>query len=395
MPTRRFSFGRLLAGCSLASLLLCAGAPHAAAQEIDWRTDYGKARKEAMQKGLPLVIDFSTENCFWCKQLELRTFSDAGVIDMLNGHCVPLHIDAGRNPELIDKMNIQSFPTLVYASPEGRVLGYQEGFIEAPVFRDQVQRTVNAVSAPDWMTRDYEEAAKAAGQGDYARALALLKGVVEDGKERLIQAKARQLLADVEQRAAERLTSAKQQADRGETAEALKSAGEVMHQFAGADAAREAADFAATLTGRTDAGEQQRRDRARDLLAQAREDFRTQQYLCCLDRCEALASQFADLPEGGRGGPAVGRHQGQRRMGEDGRRPDERPARRAVPVAGRHLPEEGPAAAGDVLPAARGAELPQHAPRRGGAGAAVADPGAADADGGFQEVAGVRRAAGV
>lgn len=298
MQRRRCPSGRLVAGCSLAFLMTFAWASHAAAQGVEWRTDYGKVRKEAVQKGLPLIIDFSTENCYWCRQLELRTFTDAAVVALLNEHCVPLHVDAGRNPDLIEKMNIQSFPTLVYASPEGRVLGYQEGFIEAPVFRDQVQRTVSSVSAPEWMTHDYEEAAKAAGRQDYARALTLLKGIVEDGKERLIQTKARQLMADVEQRAAERLTSAKQQADRGETAEALKSAGEVVHQFAGADAAREAAEFAATLTGRTDAGDRQRRDRARDLLAQAREDFRTQQYLCCLDRCEVLASQFADLPEG-------------------------------------------------------------------------------------------------
>ena len=213
MQTRRFSSGRLVAGCSLVVLLTCAWASHAAAQEVEWRTDYGKARKEAVQKGLPLIIDFSTENCYWCRQLEQRTFTDAAVIALLNEHCVPLHIDAGRNPDLIEKMNIQSYPTLVYASPEGRVLGYQEGFIEAPVFRDQVQRTVNSVSAPEWMTHDYEEAAKAAGQKDYARALTLLKGIVEDGKERLIQTKARQLMADVEQQAAEQLTAAKQQAD--------------------------------------------------------------------------------------------------------------------------------------------------------------------------------------
>ena len=57
------------------------------------------------------------------------------------------------------------------------------------------------------MTRDYAEAVKAAGQKDYARALPLLKGIVEDGKERLVQTEARRLLAEVEQRAAERLTA--------------------------------------------------------------------------------------------------------------------------------------------------------------------------------------------
>ena len=53
-----------------------------------------------------------------------------------------------------------------------------------------------------------------------------------------------------------------------------------------------------TLTSRTEAGDQQRLRRARDLLAQAREDYRAQQFLCCLDRCEALISGYADLPEG-------------------------------------------------------------------------------------------------
>ena len=288
--------GRLIAGCSLLLLLLPLGAAHA--DEIDWRSDYSKARKEAQEKGRPLVIDFSTENCYWCRQLEQRTFTDPAIVALLNERCVPLHIDAARVPDLIEKMNIQNFPTMVYASPEGRVLGYQEGFVEAPVLRDQVQRLVNAVAAPEWMTRDYADAAKAAAQKEYVRALSLLKSIVEDGKERLVQTKARQLMQQVEQEASNRLIAAKKQAERGEAVEALKTAGEVVRQYAGADAAREAADFAATLTSRTDGGDQQRKVRARDLLAQAREDFRTQQYLCCLDRCEVLIAQFSDLPEG-------------------------------------------------------------------------------------------------
>ncbi len=129
MVTRRCLAGRLAAGCSLVFLLLTAGASQAVAQEVAWRTDYGKARKEAVQKGLPLIIDFSTSDCYWCKQLEQRTFTDPAVVTLLNERCVPLHVDAAGNAELVEKMNIQNFPTLVYASPEGRVLGYQEGFV--------------------------------------------------------------------------------------------------------------------------------------------------------------------------------------------------------------------------------------------------------------------------
>ena len=170
MNTR--SLCRLLACCPLLFLTLGASADHAVAAEVEWRTDYGKARQEALDKGRPLVIDFATVNCYWCKQLEQRTFVDAAVVALLNEHCIPLHIDAARNPDLIEKMNIQNYPTLVYASPEGRILGYQEGFIEASVFRLQVQHAINAASTPEWMNRDFAEATKAAAQEELPRALA-------------------------------------------------------------------------------------------------------------------------------------------------------------------------------------------------------------------------------
>jgi len=298
MNTRLFIIPRLLVCCPLLFLTLLFQVGNASAAEVEWRSDYGKARKEALEKGRPLVIDFSTENCYWCKQLEQRTFVDPAVVALLNDRCIPLHIDAAHSPDLIEKMNIQNYPTLVYATPEGRILGFQEGFIEAPVFREQVQRSVNTVSTPEWMTRDFEEAAKAAAQKEYPRALTLLKSIVEDGKERQVQTKARQLIQEVEQQATEQLAAAKKKADKGDTAEAMKSAGEVTKQFAGADAAREAKEWVATLTSRTQVGDQQRKDRAHDLLAQAREDYRTQQFLCCLDRCEVLIAQYAELPEG-------------------------------------------------------------------------------------------------
>src|SRR5207248_8616594 len=46
---------------------------------------------------------------------------------------------------------------------------------------------------------------------------------------------------------------------------------------------------------------QKSRDRgqqAHEMMQQAQEDFRTQQYLVCLVRCETISNRFADLPEG-------------------------------------------------------------------------------------------------
>src|SRR5437588_8140341 len=86
----------------------------ARAQEVAWRGDYNRARQEAAEKGLPLVIDIGTENCHWCKQLDLRTFKDAALAAYLNERTVPLKVDATRSPGLAEALNIQSYPTLVF-----------------------------------------------------------------------------------------------------------------------------------------------------------------------------------------------------------------------------------------------------------------------------------------
>jgi thioredoxin-related protein len=273
----------------------------AMAEEVEWRDDYNKARQEAADKGRPLLLDFGTENCLWCKQLDLRTFKDPALAALLNERFVPLKLDGARNAPLVEALHIQNYPTLVFAAPDGRIIGYQEGFVEAPRLREQLQRVLASVSAPDWMARDYEEAVKAHGEARYARTVSLLKNVVEDGRDRPVQEKARQLLQTVEQQAAEKLARAKRLAEGGKTQEAAEAAEEVTRAFAGSQAARDAEQWLAAQR-KPEPGDAARLRRARDLLAQAREDYRMQQFLCCLDRCEALQTGYADLPEASEAG---------------------------------------------------------------------------------------------
>src|SRR4051812_46092581 len=67
--------------------------PAPAAPEIQWRHDYAAALKEAQDKNLPLVIDFGTVNCYWCKKLDESTFRDARIVRALNDRFVPLKVD--------------------------------------------------------------------------------------------------------------------------------------------------------------------------------------------------------------------------------------------------------------------------------------------------------------
>jgi thioredoxin-like negative regulator of GroEL len=289
---------RILTAAVLLSSWMALTPALASGQEVEWRTDYNAARREAAAKGRPLVIDFGTENCFWCKQLDLRTFRDSAVVNVMNEQFVPLKIDAQRNADLADRLRIQTYPTIVIASSDGRILDTVEGFKEAGAFHEILQRALGSAATSDPTERQYQEAAKAVAAADYTRAVALLRKVIEARKDRPVAVKARQLLSEVEQQAAVRLGLARQQAEQGHTADAVETLKELGRAYAGTQAAAEAANMLMVMAQRPDPGTDPRARRARELFAQARDDFRAGQFVCCLERCEFLAAQFSDLAEG-------------------------------------------------------------------------------------------------
>jgi tetratricopeptide (TPR) repeat protein len=72
---------------------------------------------------------------------------------------------------------------------------------------------------------------------------------------------------------------------------------EVARVLKAALASRQGAQMLITLAARSENPELARVRQAQDLLSQAREDYRRQQYLACLDRCEMLIGSYADLSE--------------------------------------------------------------------------------------------------
>jgi thioredoxin-related protein/TolA-binding protein len=273
------------------------GARSVCAEEVEWRTDYRKARQEAAEKDRPLVVDVGTEQCYWCKQLDQRTFQDPSIITLMNERFIPLRVNAQLTPELAQALRIQSYPTIVFANAEGKILGYQEGFVEAPRMKELLQKTITLVSTPEWMQVDLEAASKAVAGNDFARAVSLLKNIVEDGKDRAVQAKARTLLQDLEQQATARYGRARQLADRNQTNEAVEALNELTRVYAGTTAARDGQMLLGRLLTAPQAADQSRARRAHEMLVQAREDYRMQQFSCCLDRCELLVGQFPTTPE--------------------------------------------------------------------------------------------------
>lgn len=269
----------------------------APAPPLVWRTDYNAARKEAQEKGLPLVVVIGSEDCFYCRKLEAGPLKDAGVANLLATNFIPLKLDATRAPDLAKALKVQLYPTTVLAGPDGKIYAFIEGYLEADRLGEQLKRTATAVATADWTARDFNEASKALAASDYPRAVTLLKGITKDAGDKPVGVKARQILEEVEKLAAGKVSQAKQLEQRGQTQEAMDTLADAVKQYAGT---RAAADAATTLAGLAEKPEetQKRRVRfARDLLAVARDDFRAGRLYDCIQKCEQLATAYSELPE--------------------------------------------------------------------------------------------------
>lgn len=284
----------------VAGLLFLGTAALGADKPVAWRLDYDSARKEATAKGLPLFLEFHTEDCYHCRRLEAGPLKDPAVSSLLNERYIPLRVDANRSPRLAEALRIQAYPTMIIASADGKIITFLEGYQEAKPLSDHLQRAL-AVQTPDWMARDYQEASKATGAGDYAKAVSLLKGVLEDGKARPVQTKAKAVLDEIEQQAAGRLVRVKQFQDKGQYSEAMDLLTELISRYAGTQPAADGAKLLTRLAERPEINSNQQSRRAQDLLAQARQAYKSERYYVALELCGILETTYKDLPEGREG----------------------------------------------------------------------------------------------
>ncbi|MBI2805403.1 MAG: thioredoxin family protein [Planctomycetes bacterium] len=267
---------------------------------IKWRTDYNAARKESEAKKLPLFIDFVRPNCPPCARMEQYTFTDPRIAAALKEKFIPVRINGIEDTALASYLNISLFPTIVMASPEGRIEGkHIVGFQEADVLHEHLQRLLASIKPNDAAKTDYANALKWADSGDSARAITTLRGILDDEKSRSLHKDSQALLEKIAKGADDKLASARDLHSKGKSLEAIEALTDIRRQFPGLKASKDAADLIGTLLqGNAQLKLEKRTKRVRELLAQAQDFYKTKDYICCMDRCEVILANYGDLPEG-------------------------------------------------------------------------------------------------
>jgi uncharacterized protein len=92
------------------------------AGEIGWRPWSREAFEEARREDRPILLSISAVWCHWCHVMDETTYSDQGVIDLVNSEYVPVRVDNDVRPDINQRYNMGGWPTTAFLTPEGDIL---------------------------------------------------------------------------------------------------------------------------------------------------------------------------------------------------------------------------------------------------------------------------------
>jgi thioredoxin-related protein len=126
----------------IVALLACCAFITAHAADVTWLTDLPKAEAQAKSENKLVLMDFTGSDwCSWCMKLDKDTFSKPEFADYAQKNLVLVQLDYPQHKEqsdalkaanaaLVQKYNIQGYPTLIALKPDGTVVWTQVGYLE-------------------------------------------------------------------------------------------------------------------------------------------------------------------------------------------------------------------------------------------------------------------------
>ncbi|MBU1087568.1 MAG: thioredoxin family protein [Candidatus Omnitrophica bacterium] len=121
----------------LAGLLFIIGCTQPQAEilesKLNWIRDIDVAQEMAKSENKPILIDFYTEWCGWCKRLDKDTYADPQVQERLN-QFICVKIDAEKNKDIAKQYKINGFPSTVFLKSSGQLIEVVPGYLPPKEF---------------------------------------------------------------------------------------------------------------------------------------------------------------------------------------------------------------------------------------------------------------------
>lgn len=114
---------------------------------IKWYENFDGGLAEAKRTGKPIMIDFYTDWCGWCDELDKKVYTDSDVIKLAEDF-ISVKIDADVDEETKEKYRVRAYPTIIFTDSQGKEINKIVGYKKAPAFAQSMSQALAKVPKP-------------------------------------------------------------------------------------------------------------------------------------------------------------------------------------------------------------------------------------------------------
>lgn len=132
---------------SAALLLFCLAFPLsggcAEASSIRWQP-FEEGMALGKSEGKKIYISFYTNNCSFCRRMQLETFRDPSVVSFMNEFFVPIRVNSNRDREIAMNFRVRGVPDNWFMMSDGEIIGRRPGYISPDDFFQLLKQVKSA-----------------------------------------------------------------------------------------------------------------------------------------------------------------------------------------------------------------------------------------------------------
>ena len=113
--------------------------------QITWLQNLDAALQQADKTGKPVLINFYTNWCGFCRQMNQTTFKDKTVRQKLRAF-IPVRINTDKQKKVAAKYSIKSLPTTVILDSKGKVILNSVGYMEPRNFLKAIDAVITTTT---------------------------------------------------------------------------------------------------------------------------------------------------------------------------------------------------------------------------------------------------------
>lgn len=116
---------------------------------INFVSGYDQALAAAREEGKPVLVDFYTDWCRWCKVLDTVNFVDSGVI-ALSDKIIFAKVDAEADTIAADENAIRGYPSLLLFDGNGNEIDRIVGYLPPEEFIETINNYLDGIGTLDY-----------------------------------------------------------------------------------------------------------------------------------------------------------------------------------------------------------------------------------------------------